>query len=163
MKVEGARVRCNLRSRKMSPTRLSDAYGSQISYGEPSLLYTFPNLWIISQQPDDTFPYSLCCCVFLNPPPFVSFSPTLFLGLSDFLFYCNFHTPSSSSLWLGFIVISEGCKSTSRGRADGAALFKYLMELAGCADLIELGGELKVRFPKQRPHTQLGPLRDRGD
>lgn len=46
---------------------------------------------------------------------------------------------------------SEGCKSMSRGRADGAALFKYLMELTGGGDLVKLGGKLKVRFPKQRP------------
>lgn len=36
----------------------------------------------------------------------------------------------------------------SCGRADWASLFKYLMELTGGADLIELEGELKIRFPK---------------
>lgn len=52
----------------------------------------------------------------------------------------------------------------SPGGADGAALFKYLMELTGGADLIELGGELKVRFPKATTSTsQLRELRDRGD
>lgn len=47
---ERARVRCNLSSQKMSPMRLFGAYGSQISYGKPSILYTLPNLWIISQR-----------------------------------------------------------------------------------------------------------------
>lgn len=37
----------------------------------------------------------------------------------------------------------------SLGRSDKAALFKYLMELTGCADLKELGGELKVRQQTQ--------------
>lgn len=52
----------------------------------------------------------------------------------------------------------------SRGVAYGAALFKYLMELTSSADLIELGGKLKVRFPKAATSTpQLRPLRDGGD
>ena len=41
----------------------------------------------------------------------------------------------------------------SCGRADGAAPFKYLMELTGSADLVELRGELKVRFPKAATST----------
>lgn len=49
VEVERARVRCNLRSRKMPPTRLFSAYGSQICYGKQSILYTMPNLWIISK------------------------------------------------------------------------------------------------------------------
>lgn len=52
----------------------------------------------------------------------------------------------------------------SRGRAYGAALFKYLIELTDSADLMELGGELNVRFPKVVTSTaQLKPLCDGGD
>lgn len=60
-------------------------------------------------------------------------------------------------------MLSEGCKSVSRGGADGAALFKYLMELSIRADLEELGVELKVRFPRATSTTQLRPCHDRGD
>lgn len=169
MKIERSRVRCHLLSQKISRIRLFCAYGSQISYRKPSILYTLPNLWIISQCSlflcRLTLPFLILSVgVFLNPPPFVSFSPSLFCIPSHFLFHSIFHTSSSSSVLLGFMALSEGCKSMSCGRADGAALFKYLMELTGGADLIELGGELKVRFPKAATSTtQLGALRDRGD
>ncbi len=44
------------------------------------------------------------------------------------------------------------------------ALFKYLMKLTGSADLEELGGKLKVRFPKVTTSTtQLSAFHDRGD
>lgn len=123
----------------------NEAYGSQISYGKPSILYTSSNLWIISQCCVSVAPffYSLSCCVFrlILPHSFLySFSFSLSFQLSH-----------------PFIVLAlirlhrarrTGGKSMSCGRADGAAPFKYLMELTGSADLVELRGELKVRFPK---------------
>lgn len=164
---EGARVRCNLRSRKMSPTRLFGAYGSQISYGKPSILYTLPNLWIVSLR-----------CLFLRrlKPPILILSVALsFITLRPlphsprlFSSFCAFFSFAVASARLlrprtdCFVVLSEGCKP--HGRADGAALFKYLMGLIGSADLVELRGELEVSLPKAATSaTQSRPLRDRGD
>lgn len=121
-------------------------------------LVTGNHLYFIPRLTFGSFPSADVCgslSLFSQLLCLLSHSPPLFL------FY-SFSFSLSFQLSHPFIVLTlirlhhalpNGGKSMSCGRADGAAPFKYLMELTGSADLLELRGELKVRFPKATTST----------